>query len=107
MKGSGGQRSVTGALNMNGTFTQSGGTILASGTVALSTTANASTFNQTGGTLHMASALATTPTDAIAINAGGTFTQAGNVDVKDFTTDVAAGTLLAGRWNQTAGTFHI
>ncbi|MDX6447047.1 MAG: hypothetical protein QOH71_4121 [Blastocatellia bacterium] len=98
----GGTLTVTTALtvNANGTLVVNGGTVLSSVTL----TDNGS-VNISSGTIHMASALATTPTAAIIIGVGDTFTQSGGaVDVFDFTTTAGA---PAGTYNQSNGTFKI
>jgi hypothetical protein len=87
-----------GATTVNGTLAEAGGTLLAASTI---TVTNGGTINLTSGTIHLATALATAPTDALTINAGGTMTQSGgSVDEKDFT--VVAG----GSYTQSSGTFR-
>ena len=101
---SGGTIAVTaGAVSITGTLDESAGTLLSS---VILTVNNGGNVNVSGtGVIHMASALATNPTDAITIAAGGTITQSGgSVDVKDFTT--TAGT-PGGIYNQSAGTFKM
>jgi hypothetical protein len=98
----GGTLTVTTALtvNANGTLVVNGGTVLSSVTLTDNGGVNISL-----GTIHMASALATTPSAAITIGVGGTFTQSGGaVDVFDFTTTAGA---PAGTYNQSNGTFKI
>ncbi len=98
----GGTFTVTSALNVNanGTLTVNGGTVLSSVTLTDNGIVNIST-----GTIHMASALATTPTAAITIGVGGSFIQSGGtVDTRDLTTTAAS---PAGTYSQSSGTLRI
>src|ERR1041384_8735751 len=95
-----GTLSIAGVESVTGTFAVSGSTILSSNTLTVNSGGN---VNVTSGTLHMASALATVPTDNITISVGGTITQSGgSVDVHDFTTTNGA---PDGTYNQSGGTF--
>ena len=97
---SAGTLSIAGVESVTGTFAVSGSTILSSNTLTVNSGGN---VNVTSGTLHMASALATVPTDNITISVGGTITQSGgSVDVHDFTTTNGA---PDGTYNQSGGTF--
>src|SRR6266536_412872 len=81
---SGGTISVTaGAVSITGTVNETAGTFLCSVGLTVNLGGN---LNVSGtGVIHMASALATTPTDNITIAPGGTMTQScGSVDVRDF-----------------------
>jgi hypothetical protein len=100
----GGTWTVNGlTVNSGGTLTVNGGTVLCGGGGA-GLTVNG-TASISSGTIHMANAIATAPTDAIIIGVGATFTQSGGtVDVKDFTT--TAGT-PNGTYNQSGGMFNI
>ena len=99
---SGGTISVTaGAVSITGTVNESAGTFLCSVGLTVNLGGN---LNVSGtGVIHMASALATTPTDHITIAAGGTMTQSGgSVDVRDFST---VGGATDGTYTQSGGTF--
>jgi hypothetical protein len=90
-------------VNSGGTLTVNGGTVLNGGGGAGLTVNGA--VNISSGTIHLANAIGTNPTDAIVISAGATFTQSGGiVDTKDFTT--AAGP-PAGTYNQSGGVFRM
>lgn len=99
---SGGTLNVSSALtvNANGILTVNGGTILCAGTLTDSATVSISS-----GTIHMASALATTPSASIVIGAGDTLTQSGGaVDTRDLTTTAGSPN---GTYNQSNGTLKI
>jgi hypothetical protein len=93
---------IAGDLNVTGTYAISGGTLITDFDITIN---SGGLISQSGGTVHLANAIGTAPTDDLIIAANGNYNlSAGNLDTKDFTTTSGSPN---GTFSQSGGTIKI
>lgn len=93
---------IGGSISITGTYSISGGVLLADKDMTVN---SGGLISQSGGTIHMANAIGTDPADDIIIAANGDINQStGTIDTKNFTTTAGS---PDGVFTQSGGTFRI